>query len=117
MPEDRVFLKEALKEPKATSITVKDLLLSIISDESSTVNSDTPGGDSFSQAGLAGISEINEDNPEILQKYHINAPDKMMDDITGLIFENRMAQKVKLSKMPEIYQGLSNILKQVNTQD
>lgn len=117
-PEDRVFVKAALKEGVATAITMEDLLLSIINytrtNEGIEPNNAPSMGDIFSQTGLAGISEITGSDPEILEKYGINAPTEMMRDQTGLIFENRAAKVFRLSEMPDIFNKVVAVLELVN---
>jgi hypothetical protein len=127
-PQDPLFKKTVTKE-STDSITVQDMLLSIIGHELVTEEGGIEGesaqklkplesieqGDIFSKSGLAGISEISSDaDTETLERFKINKRDEMMKDVKGVIFESRSAKTRKLSEMPGVVLSLAETLKKVN---
>lgn len=119
-PAERVFERNAKKENQAASITIEDLLLSIIKKqrgdiEGTLVDSGEPvNGDAFVQAELAGLGEINPGAPEMIKKYGLDHAGEMLQGIPGLIFEARAAKSFTLSQMPELFVMLAKTLQGVN---
>jgi len=119
-PDEKIFNYTSTKEGGATSITVEQLILSILKMKKSEakkdqleIDSDAGPGDAFAQSGLEGISEIRENNPEILKKYGIQSADEMMKGVKGIIFENRLARPIPLSEMPKLFMDSVHALRTV----
>lgn len=113
-PDQPIFKGSAEKESDAEKITIKELLLSIIkykekeTDSSLEYDPNAAKGDAFSQAGLAGISEINPDKQEGIARFGLSNAGEMMRGEPGIIFENRMADLVPLSQMPNLFNDIAH---------
>ncbi|MET3877939.1 DUF4157 domain-containing protein [Chitinophaga sp. OAE865] len=111
-PTDRVFTPDTRKEEQAHSITIEQMLLSMINKKKGDIEHSLAEGeagatgDVFSENNLAGISEINPAAHEAIEKFKLHAASEMMSGETGLIFESRSAMKMSLSQMPEIFETL-----------
>lgn len=118
-PTDRVFTPDTSKEEQAHSITIEQMLLNMINkkkgDLGELVEGDNAGGgDVFSQNNLAGISEINPQSEEAIEKFKLNAANEMMRGEAGIIFESRSAKRLLLSEMPHIYTELLTSLQRMD---
>ncbi|NLR80158.1 DUF4157 domain-containing protein [Chitinophaga eiseniae] len=119
-PTDRVFTPDTSKEEQAHSITIEQMLLSIINKKKSDLSGElvegdnAGGGDVFSHNGLAGISEINPRSQEAIEKFKLNAASEMMRGEAGIIFESRSAKRLLLSEMPRIYIDLLTSLQRMD---
>lgn len=120
-PQDAFFVAPTTKEPQANTISVANVLVSIINCHLPEKDRDeVKPGDAFSQvtkdnelAPLAGFGEISEDRQDQLDKYGLNHANEMMRGVTGLIAENRAAKIQPLSKIPEVFRQLVAALKAV----
>ncbi|TWF31854.1 uncharacterized protein DUF4157 [Chitinophaga polysaccharea] len=118
-PTDRVFTPDTSKEEQAHSITIEQMLLSVINKKKGDLGAlvagdNAAGGDVFSHNHLAGISEINPRSQEAIEKFKLNAANEMMRGEAGIIFESRSAKRLLLSEMPKIYIDLLTSLQRMD---
>lgn len=118
-PMNAFFAAPATKEPQANTISIAQLLVSIVHpflpaedlDESDPVKP----GDAFTQAdpALAGFGEIVEERGDQLERFGLDHAREMMRGVNGVIAENRAAKVQPLSKVPEVFQELVTALQRV----
>ncbi|ELR69289.1 hypothetical protein C900_05173 [Fulvivirga imtechensis AK7] len=120
VPSELVIGQDASKEEQASTITVEHLLLTLIKlkkDEAAKIgfsrDNEAPQGDAFSQAGLAGLSEINPESDYNITRFGLNESDEMMKGVKGVIFENRFAKVIPLSEMATLFVESARALKLV----
>lgn len=122
-PHDAFFLAASKKEPQANTITIAEVLVSIINHKMPEDERDEiKPGDAFSQvkvdetpAPLAGFGEIADGQQAQLDKYGLDSASEMMRGVTGVIAENRAAKTRKLSEVPGVFRQLVNALKIVES--
>ena len=119
--DEPFFAATASKEAQSNSITIVEVLVSIINNYlPQELKEEEKPGDAFSQvthlgvqAPLAGFGEINEGSPDQIKKYGLEHPHEMMSGVTGVIAENRAAKIRRLSEVPKVFRELINALREV----